>query len=59
MTREDWPQVLKTFYDSDLPTNLVDVAAIRAVINYDKQSEMKLAPHLPKDALDLGKKSIF
>ena len=54
MMREDWPQVLKTFYDSDLPTNLVNVAAIRAVIDYDKQSEWKLAPHLPKEALDLG-----
>ena len=38
----------------NLPTNVVDVAAIRAVIEYDKQSELKVAPHLPKEALDLG-----
>ena len=40
--------------DYVLPTNVVDVAAIRAVIDYDKESELKIAPHLPKDALDLG-----
>ena len=38
----------------DLPTNIVDVAAIRAVIDYDKHNELKLAPHLSRDALDLG-----
>ena len=38
----------------DLPTNIVDVAAIRAVIDWDKECELKVAPHLPRDALDLG-----
>ena len=39
----------------DLPTNIVDVAAIRAVIDWDKDCELKVAPHLPRDSLDLGK----
>ena len=37
-----------------LPTNIVDVAAVRAVIDWDKESELKVAPHLPKEALDYG-----
>ena len=39
----------------NLPTNVVDVAAVRAVINWDKDNELKLASHLPREALDLGK----
>ena len=38
----------------NLPTNIVDVAAIKAVIDNDKENELKLAPHLPREALDLG-----
>ena len=45
-------------YD-DLITNVVDVAAIRAVIDWDKDNELKLAPHLKRDALDLGKDNII
>ena len=43
----------------DLPTNVVDVAAIRAVIDWDKGNELKLAPHLPREALDLGNSIIY
>ena len=38
----------------NLPTNIVDVAAVRAVIDNDKENELKLAPHLPREALDQG-----
>ena len=38
----------------NLPTNIVDVAAIKAVIDNDKENELKLAPHLPREALDQG-----
>ena len=49
-----YPEYLRANGYTVLPTIVVDVAAIRAVINYDKTSELKLAPHLPKEALDLG-----
>ena len=49
-----YPEYLRANGYTSLPTIVVDVAAIRAVINYDKTSELKLAPHLPKEALDLG-----
>ena len=57
LTNQKILKIDKKYVDSEeynLPTDLVDVAAIRAVIDFDKQSELKLAPHLPKDALDLG-----
>ena len=49
------PNYLKINYDNILPTNVVDIAAVRAVIEWDKNNELKVAPHLPREALDLGK----
>ena len=52
-----YPEYLRANGYTGLPSIVVDVAAIRAVIDYDKTRELKLAPHLPKEALDLGNKS--
>ena len=51
------PKYLKINYDNILPTNVVNIAAVRAVVEWDKGNELKLAPHLPREALDLGKYS--
>ena len=49
------PKYLETIYENDfLPTNVVDLAAIKAVVEWDKKNELKLAPHLPREILDLG-----
>ena len=52
---DDLPKYLKINYNNILPTNVVDIAAIRAVVEWDKDHELKIAPHLPREALDLGK----
>ena len=53
------PKYLKINYDNIFPTNVVNIAAVRAVVEWDKENELKLAPHLPREALDLGKQKFY